>query len=260
MFVSVIIPAHQLNEYLIKCLKTIENQNYPHYEVIVVSDNSVEVIDYVGKKYPHFNVLNTLYEGNGVSKARNLGADNAKGELLIFIDSDCTTPYNLIQTYVENYVKNHLLIGGIVGCDTTGEKIICEDMRDIFLLDRNSNESIINRWWFSDISWPLHHTLNFYTANVGLDRNDFLEGFRFNENLLGFEDIYYAIEHYSLYENIKYIDTFVKHLEPVNNWRVDKSQYNYKIFKKMVEDNYPQMLNCEHYNIMIDMLEKGINL
>ena len=60
MFVSVIIPAHQLNEYLIKCLKTIENQNYPHYEVIVVSDNSVEVIDYVGKKYPHFNVLNTL--------------------------------------------------------------------------------------------------------------------------------------------------------------------------------------------------------
>ena len=93
-----------------------------------------------------------------------------------------------------------------------------------------------------------------------MDRNDFLEGFRFNENLLGFEDIYYAIEHYSLYENIKYIDTFVKHLEPVNNWREDKSQYNYKIFKKMVEDNYPQMLNCEHYNIMIDMLEKDINL
>lgn len=262
MLVTIIVPAHKLNEYLKKCLKSIDSQNCLNYEVIVVSDNSKEVVDYVKQEYSHFKILNTYYDGWGVAKARNLGADNAKGELLIFVDSDCIITPNLVQTYRDNYVESCLMIGGIEGWDSSGKKLLTEDLRDVFLLNKKSTNGNLNEWWFEDISWGIHHTLNFYTGNVGLSKKDFLEGFRFNEELLGFVDMYYAIEHYSMYGRIKYINTFVKHLEPLTNWRTDESQFNYKIFAKMVENNYPQMLNCEHYNIMIHRLEnyEGINL
>ena len=216
MLVSVVIPAHQSNDYLKKCLKSINSQNYSNYEVIVVSDNSKEVEDYVKQEYSHFKILNTHYEGHGVAKARNLGADSAKGELLIFIDSDCLAPSNLIQTYVENYMENCLMIGGIERWDDKAENLLEGDLRDIF------------------------HILN--------------------EELLGFEDLYYAIEHYSLYERIKYIDTFVKHLQPTTDWRKNKLKYNYKIFYDLVKQNYPVMLEVEQFIVMINMLEQGMNL
>ena len=261
MLVSVVIPAHQSNDYLKKCLKSINSQNYSNYEVIVVSDNSKEVEDYVKQEYSHFKILNTHYEGHGVAKARNLGADSAKGELLIFIDSDCLAPSNLIQTYVENYMENCLMIGGIERWDDKAENLLEGDLRDIFhILNENSSKDNLNKWWFEDISWSISHTLNFKSGNCAVDRNSFLEGFRFNEELLGFEDLYYAIEHYSLYERIKYIDTFVKHLQPTTDWRKNKLKYNYKIFYDLVKQNYPVMLEVEQFIVMINMLEQGMNL
>lgn len=260
MLVSVVIPAHQLNVKFKKCLKSINCQNYFNYEVIVVSDNSKEVEDYVKQEHPHFKILNTYYDGWGVSKARNLGADNAKGELLIFIDSDCVAPFDLVQTYVNNYVESCLMIGGIEYWDEEGKTLLIEDSREIFLLNKNAIDDNLNRWWFEDISWSISHTLNFYTGNCAIDKKSFLEGFRFNEELLGFVDIYYAIEHYSLYENIKYVNTFVKHLHSNNNWRKDKSKYNYEIFYNLVKNNYPIMLEVEQFIVMINMLEQGMNL
>ena len=57
MLVSVVIPAHQSNDYLKKCLKSINSQNYSNYEVIVVSDNSKEVEDYLEILTPQLIVL-----------------------------------------------------------------------------------------------------------------------------------------------------------------------------------------------------------
>ncbi|MCK4589819.1 MAG: glycosyltransferase [Nanoarchaeota archaeon] len=82
---SIIIPARNEAGYLARTLKSIENQDYPDYETIVVAngceDNTVEIASkYADKVF-------SLKEA-GVSKARNYGARKAKGEVLVFLDAD----------------------------------------------------------------------------------------------------------------------------------------------------------------------------
>lgn len=86
---SVIIPVFNVEKYLKKCLDSIVNQTYSHYEVIIVcdkcTDDSEEIVDEYVKKYK----WNKIYEENtGLAKARNIGIENSKNDYLIFLDSD----------------------------------------------------------------------------------------------------------------------------------------------------------------------------
>ncbi|MFC1801574.1 glycosyltransferase [Nanoarchaeota archaeon] len=84
---SIIIPARNEEAYLAKTLKSIENQNYPEYETIVVANGCVDNTVAVAKKYAdHVYSI----KKPGVSRARNLGAKKAKGEILVFLDADTT--------------------------------------------------------------------------------------------------------------------------------------------------------------------------
>ena len=74
-----------MEKYLKKCLESVFNQTYRDYEVIVVNDgtkdNSMKIVD----KYD----VTTIYQENqGLSAARNTGVRYAKGEYLLFLDSD----------------------------------------------------------------------------------------------------------------------------------------------------------------------------
>lgn len=82
---SIIIPARNEAGYLASTLKSIENQNCPDYETIVVangcSDNTAEIAaKYADKVFS--------LERFGVSLARNYGALKAQGEILVFLDAD----------------------------------------------------------------------------------------------------------------------------------------------------------------------------
>lgn len=88
-FVSVIIPAHNDAERLVRCLRALEGQTYPThlYEVIVVDNASDEPIAPALSAYPH---ARGAYEAQrGSYAARNTGIAVARGEVLAFTDSDC---------------------------------------------------------------------------------------------------------------------------------------------------------------------------
>lgn len=94
-FISIIIPNYNAGTTIGKCLEAAVASNYKHFEVIVVddcsADNSVRII----KEYPC--KLIQLKEHSGVSKARNIGAKNSKGEILFFIDADCILQANALS-------------------------------------------------------------------------------------------------------------------------------------------------------------------
>lgn len=87
---SIIVPVYNVFEYLDRCLFSIYNQSYDNYEVIIVNDgskdNSQEIIDKYIKKDKRFKGY--IKENGGLSDARNYGVKYAKGEYLIFVDSD----------------------------------------------------------------------------------------------------------------------------------------------------------------------------
>lgn len=87
---SIIIPVYNTEKYLEKCLKSVFNQVYEAYEVIIVndgsSDNSETIIFKYKEKYK--NIKYIKQENKGLSIARNIGLINAVGEYIIWLDSD----------------------------------------------------------------------------------------------------------------------------------------------------------------------------
>ena len=87
--ISIIIPVYNVKPYLRKCLDSVINQTYRELEILIVDDGSTdgsgEICDEY-KKDERVIVFHT--ENRGLSCARNVGLDNAKGEWIGFVDSD----------------------------------------------------------------------------------------------------------------------------------------------------------------------------
>lgn len=84
-FFSVIVPAHNSEQYLARCLASVERQTFKDYELIVVCDNCQDNTAGVAKFYTD-KVITTDYGMDGL--ARNAGIDAARGQWLLFLDDD----------------------------------------------------------------------------------------------------------------------------------------------------------------------------
>ena len=87
--VSVIIPFHDNNSTIDKCVDSVLNQTYGDVEIIIVDNGSTQVLklneDYM--KTGRINVI-TVTQAIGVARARNLGVQSASGEYVAFLDAD----------------------------------------------------------------------------------------------------------------------------------------------------------------------------
>lgn len=88
--VSIIVPIYNVEKYLRECLDSILVQTFTDWECLLVDDGSPdkcgEICDEYAAKDKRFRVLHK--ENGGVSSARNLGLDKAKGEWVTFVDAD----------------------------------------------------------------------------------------------------------------------------------------------------------------------------
>lgn len=88
--ISVIVPVYNVEKYLSRCIESILSQTFTDFELLLIDDGSTdrsgEMCDEYAKKDTRIRVFHT--KNRGVSAARNLGLDNAKGEWISFVDSD----------------------------------------------------------------------------------------------------------------------------------------------------------------------------
>ena len=88
--VSVIVPVYKVEKYLPECIDSILAQTFTNFELILVDDgspdNSGKICDDYATRDSRIRVFHK--ENGGVSSARNLGIDNARGEWIVFVDSD----------------------------------------------------------------------------------------------------------------------------------------------------------------------------
>lgn len=88
--VSIVMPVYNKHRYLTKSLNSIINQTYKNFELIIVDDGSTDgsekLCDEFAQKDQRIKVIHL--KNSGVSNARNIGLDNAKGKYIQFIDSD----------------------------------------------------------------------------------------------------------------------------------------------------------------------------
>lgn len=88
--ISIIVPVYNVEKYLRKCLDSILSQTYSDFELLLIDDGSKDqsgvICDEYAVKDSRIRVFHK--ENGGVSSARNLGIEQAKGEWITFIDSD----------------------------------------------------------------------------------------------------------------------------------------------------------------------------
>ncbi len=89
--ISVIIPVYNVEKYLERCLKSVLNQSYKDFEILLIDDGSTDNSKIICDKYceRYSNKIRVFHKTNGgLSSARNFGLKNAKGKFISFIDSD----------------------------------------------------------------------------------------------------------------------------------------------------------------------------
>ncbi len=98
---SVIVPLHNGERTIKKCLEGIFSQTVKPVEVIVVDDCSKDSSVAIAEKFPC--KIKKLGKNSGPAVARNEGARMANGNLLVFVDSDAVLKPNAIEKMVRDY-------------------------------------------------------------------------------------------------------------------------------------------------------------
>jgi glycosyltransferase involved in cell wall biosynthesis len=105
--VSVIIPAYNEENYLPAVIAALYNQTYLHFEIIVVDNQSEDLTVKVATDMGARVVVNEEYN---VSRSRNMGAQAASGEILLFIDADTIPEAAFIEKAVQEIGQGAVLV------------------------------------------------------------------------------------------------------------------------------------------------------
>ncbi|MFA7448718.1 MAG: glycosyltransferase family 2 protein [Weeksellaceae bacterium] len=105
--ISVIIPVYNSEQYLRACIDSVLEQSYTDFELLLINDGSTDASGKICDEYALKDARVKAFhkENGGVSSARNLGLDHAKGEWICFVDSDDEVLEDALQNYV-NCIKS----------------------------------------------------------------------------------------------------------------------------------------------------------
>lgn len=106
--VSIIIPVYNVYPYLAEALDSVLAQTYQCIEVLIVDDGSTDGSSEICNEYKkNDDRIKVFHQNNrGLSAARNVGLDNAKGSMLAFLDSDDIYKPTFISMMVQELYQN----------------------------------------------------------------------------------------------------------------------------------------------------------
>jgi glycosyltransferase involved in cell wall biosynthesis len=109
--ISVIIPTFNRENTLARAIKSVTAQTLDNWELIIVDDGSTDrTAEVVSKFMDSDRIYYYIQNNKGVSSARNYGAALAKGDYLIFLDSDDEFKPELFEHLSRVDYENHDLI------------------------------------------------------------------------------------------------------------------------------------------------------
>lgn len=108
MKLSIIIPVYNSKYYLRKCIESVTQQTFADFELLLINDGSTDGSEIICKEFLEKDARIRLINqrNKGASSARNTGLREAKGEYIVFIDSDDFVSKDYLQNFVEHHKSN----------------------------------------------------------------------------------------------------------------------------------------------------------
>lgn len=206
--VSVIVPAYNAQDYIVKCLKSIILQSFGNIEVIVVNDGSVDNTRSIISLFTQYDSRVKLInqENKGLYAAREAGLKIAKGKYILYVDSDDYIDKGLIEKALDKIDETGADVV-IFGAITVKNNRKSEGIYSINKIPAEYKEKILT---IKDYEQNLFQF--FPTAWCKLYRRDFLEqnNIKFQPIRDGEDQLFYihtlltAKKIYILNENLYY--------------------------------------------------------
>ncbi len=198
---TIIIPIYNAELYIDECLKSIMNQTYSRYEVVMVDDGSTDNSMNICKKYKNadnrFKFFNKA--NSGVSATRNFGIDNASNRWIIFVDADDLCEINMLETLAEYIHKSindnqNVLLTFSYSCKYRNKTKIME-------YSRKKNKEVD----FEDIF--VNPAIGSFVWNKVFDRDTIRDNsITFEENIYMGEDMLFVADYIQHTSWIYYVD------------------------------------------------------
>ena len=221
---SVIIPVYNAESTLRRCLDSLINQQSTDYELIVINDGSTDGSEAICREYANMypQIRYFMKENGGLSSARNMGLEQARGDYIMFVDSDdwmdkdaCSRAINIamncgadivIWSYVREYSGESFPMELFNGKDETWHD---SQTREVFRrLIGLVNEELMSPQKID----------NLVTVWGKLYRRMLLEGKQFIDNkLIGSEDLLFNVPVFYEANCISYIATPMYHYQKEND-------------------------------------------
>ncbi len=146
-FISVIVPVYNGSQFLPRCLTALYASTFRSFEVIVVDDCSTDNSADIGRKIGA-RVL-SLAQNSGPAMARNLGAQPAEGEILVFVDADVVVKADTFARIVHRF-KTQSEISALFGSydDTPAEQNFLSQYKNLqhHFIHQTSNSEASTFW------------------------------------------------------------------------------------------------------------------
>lgn len=170
--VSIIVPVYNVKKYLVKCVSSLINQTYKNIEILLIDDGSTDlsgsICDELLNTDPRIVVFHQ--KNLGLSAARNTGIKLAKGDFLVFVDSDDYVDEDMIQYLYELIEKfdcpmsicQHKIIGKkiidlkvnkqpeVIDSVECTRKMLCRD-----IIDTSAWAKMYSAHLFDNVRYPL---------------------------------------------------------------------------------------------------------
>ena len=231
--ISVIVPVYKAEAYLHRCVDSILAQTFQDFEVLLIDDGSPdrsgEICDEYARKDRRVRVFHK--ENGGVSSARNVGLDNARGENVCFVDSDDWVEVDMLATicsFFQSKKQIDLLFWGFQYDYSQVQN------------DKKRKEETVLQYVYCDTAesilqsccWLEEREMFGWTGNK-LFRREIIQakGVRFDETVSLQEDHLFTLDYIRYVKNLMVVPYYPYHYRIVNDSLMNK-QRTYEDLKK----------------------------
>lgn len=224
ILISIIIPVYNVEKYLSDCINSVLDQTYKNFELILIDDGSKDASGKICDEFAMQDDRISVYhiKNSGVSVARNLGIEKAKGDYIQFIDSDDTIDINMTEELVGGLEEADLVLCGYKRIMHKENKLIIPQKG---VYDFKAFQYML-RYWLIDpiIGSPWNKLFN---RKILLENN-----VKYEPNIIYAEDYLFNMRY------LKYINTIAVIDKPLYNYNLLTSGSLHQINNKNVEETW----------------------
>lgn len=256
--VSVIIPVYNVENYMDKCIKSVQNQTLENIEIILVDDGSTDTSGQKCDLYLSDKRVKVVHKKNGgLSDARNCGMDIASAPYIGFVDSDdyiANDMYELLYKRITD-ADADIAFCGMYSCYTDRITSHCNNTSDTFVTDAESAINIV----LCGHKATLHAVDKLYKKSI-LEKHHFLIG-------KTYEDAHFIIPYLTdikravfdmapKYYYVHRVGSITTHPYKESDLSICEAHFNNR---KIIIEKYPKLIevaNFRYYWSLFYILDK----